>query len=165
MITNLSNLMADVSRLERQFSRLVKRLDYYNMNEKAIDLNLKEMVLVEYPNFEKDLAQAADLQNEISRLRGIIYEKNNSYILSTGKTIQASIADLTSKRTLLSLYDDLLEKSPSKERVTEVNNSYYLSKELAFNKDNLQEKRELLENEISQMEFEISKFNAETFEV
>ena len=62
-------------------------------------------------------------------------------------------------------YDDLLEKSPSKERVTEVNNSYYLSKELAFNKDNLQEKRELLENEISQMEFEISKFNSETFEV
>ena len=100
MITNLSNLMADVSRLERQFSRLVKRLDYYNMNEKAIDLNHKEMVLVEYPNFEKDLAQAAELQNEISRLRGIIYEKNNSYILSTGKSIQASIADLTSKRTL-----------------------------------------------------------------
>ena len=165
MITNLSNLMADVSRLERQFSRLVKRLDYYNMNEKAIDLNHKEMVLVEYPNFEKDLAQAAELQNEISRLRGIIYEKNNSYILSTGKSIQASIADLTSKRTLLSLYDDLLEKSPSKERVTEVNNSYYLSKELAFNKDNLQEKREILENEISQMEFEISKFNSETFEV
>ena len=62
MITNLSNLMADVSRLERQFSRLVKRLDYYNMNEKAIDLNHKEMTLVEYPNFEKDLAQAADLQ-------------------------------------------------------------------------------------------------------
>ena len=57
------------------------------------------------------------------------------------------------------------KKRPSKERVTEVNNSYYLSKELAFNKENLEEKREILENEISQMEFEISKFNSETFEV
>ena len=98
-------------------------------------------------------------------MKRIISEKNNELRLNNGRTIQSTLIEISNKRKLLGLIQSLLRKNPSKERITEVNNSYFLSKELAFDKNQLQdEERDLIE-EIKTLEFEISVLNSQTFEI
>ena len=118
-----------------------------------------------YEDYEAKYKDYKNTLENINIMKRIISEKNNELRLNNGRTIQSTLIEISNKRKLLGLIQSLLRKNPSKERITEVNNSYFLSKELAFDKNQLQdEERDLIE-EIKTLEFEISVLNSQTFEI
>ena len=165
MKTNLVDLMSEVSRLEERASELYSYLVRNNTNEYTIELDGRKQELKVYEDYEAKYKDYKNTLENINIMKRIISEKNNELRLNNGRTIQSTLIEISNKRKLLGLIQSLLRKNPSKERITEVNNSYFLSKELAFDKNQLQdEERDLIE-EIKTLEFEISVLNSKTFEI
>ena len=165
MKTNLVDLMSEVSRLEERASELYSYLVRNNTNEYTIELDGRKQELKVYEDYEAKYKDYKNTLENINVMKRIISEKNNELRLNNGRTIQSTLIEISNKRKLLGLIQSLLRKNPSKERITEVNNSYFLSKELAFDKNQLQdEERDLIE-EIKTLEFEISVLNSQTFEI
>lgn len=165
MKTNLVDLMSEVSRLEEKASELYSYLVRNNTNEYTIELDGRKQELKVYEDYEAKYKDYKNTLENINIMKRIISEKNNELRLNNGRTIQSTLIEISNKRKLLGLIQSLLRKNPSKERITEVNNSYFLSKELAFDKNQLQdEERDLIE-EIKTLEFEISVLNSQTFEI
>lgn len=165
MITNLTDLTSKIQNIEREANTLYYSLKSNNINTKAIELDGREQVLEEYPAFEQDYYDYMAKLSLLSRLKAIKSEKNNSMKLPNGMSIQAAIVEISNKKKQLVLLMELLSLNPSKRRITEVNNSYFLSKELAFDKAQMQEEYNRVQREIDDLEFEIGKLNSETFEV
>lgn len=165
MITNLTDLTSKIQNIEREANTLYYSLKSNNINTKAIELDGREQVLEEYPAFEQDYYDYMAKLSLLSRLKAIKSEKNNSMKLPNGMSIQAAIVEISNKKKQLVLLMELLSLNPSKRRITEVNNSYFLSKELAFDKAQMQEEYNRVQKEIDDLEFEIGKLNSETFEV
>lgn len=165
MKTNLVDLMSRVSQLEREYSELSYELRGNSMNLKTIELDGTAQVLEEYPNFEGDFRRFLDIGKEITRLKGIMFAKNNSITLENGDTIQKALVNIQNKRKALELVKTLARQNPSKRRNTEVNNSYFTSKELAYDKNMMIELEQSLIEEIQYIELQISEANSQSFKI
>lgn len=98
-------------------------------------------------------------------LKSVLYEKNNSFKLSDGRTIQEAIIDNTNLRKMKSSYDLLLNFRDVKKRITEVNNSYFEVKIVNFDINKIKRESDELENIIQKTDFEISKLNSIEFTI
>lgn len=165
MKTNLVDLMSKVSQLESEFAELSYELQNQSMNVTVIELDGQSQDLEFYPYFKDDFDRYIELGNEITQLKGIIFERNNSLKLKNGNTIQKTIAEIQNKRKILNLVKRLAKQNPSKKRTSETNNSYFTSRELAYDKDMMVDLQNKLTTEIQDLELEISQLNAETFEI
>lgn len=165
MKTNLVDLMSKVSQLESEFTELSYELQNQSMNVTVIELDGQSQDLEFYPYFKDDFDRYIELGNEITQLKGIIFERNNSLKLKNGNTIQKTIAEIQNKRKILNLVKKLAKQNPSKKRTSETNNSYFTSRELAYDKDTMVDLQNKLTTEIQDLELEISQLNAETFEI
>jgi hypothetical protein len=165
MKTNLVDLMSKVSQLESEFAELSYELQTQSMNVTVIELDGQSQDLEFYPYFKDDFDRYIELGNEITQLKGIIFERNNSLKLKNGNTIQKTIAEIQNKRKILNLVKRLAKQNPSKKRTSETNNSYFTSRELAYDKDMMIDLQNKLTTEIQDLELEISQLNAETFEI
>lgn len=165
MKTNLVDLMSKVSQLESEFTELSYELQNQSMNVTVIELDGQSQDLEFYPYFKDDFDRYIELGNEITKLKGIIFERNNSLKLKNGNTIQKTIAEIQNKRKVLNLVKRLAKQNPSKKRTSETNNSYFTSRELAYDKDMMVDLQNKLTTEIQDLELEISQLNAETFEI
>ena len=165
MKTNLVDLMSKVSQLESEFTELSYELQTQSMNVTVIELDGQSQDLELYPYFKDDFDRYIELGNEITKLKGIIFERNNSLKLKNGNTIQKTIAEIQNKRKVLNLVKRLAKQNPSKKRTSETNNSYFTSRELAYDKDMMVDLQNKLTTEIQDLELEISQLNAETFEI
>lgn len=165
MKTNLVDLMSKVSQLESEFTELSYELQTQSMNVTVIELDGQSQDLEFYPYFKDDFDRYIELGNEITKLKGIIFERNNSLKLKNGNTIQKTIAEIQNKRKILNLVKRLAKQNPSKKRTSETNNSYFTSRELAYDKDMMVDLQNKLTTEIQDLELEISQLNAETFEI
>lgn len=165
MKTNLVDLMSKVSQLESEFIELSYELQTQSMNVTVIELDGQSQDLEFYPYFKDDFNRYIELGNEITKLKGIIFERNNSLKLKNGNTIQKTIAEIQNKRKILNLVKRLAKQNPSKKRTSETNNSYFTSRELAYDKDMMIDLQNKLTTEIQDLELEISQLNAETFEI
>ena len=116
-------------------------------------------------SFDLDLETIEKNINELSRLKTILYEKNNQFKLNDGRSIQQAIVDNTNLRKLKTVYEQLLLLKNSKKRDTEVNNSYFECKTVNFNSKQIREKLEKIDNKIQETDFEISKLNSVEFEI
>lgn len=143
----------------------------YSINDLAIsttieELNGRETIIEDNKkDFDLQLDELVKDTKELSRLKAILYEKNNSFKLSDGRTIQEAIVDNTNLRKLKDTYEKLLLLKSSKNRVTEVNNSYFESHTLNFNPDDIRKKLDDLDKKIQETDFEISKLNSIEFEI
>lgn len=165
MKTNLVDLMSKVSQLESEFTELSYELQTQSMNVTVIELDGQSQDLEFYPYFKDGFDRYIELGNEITKLKGIIFERNNSLKLKNGNTIQKTIAEIQNKRKILNLVKKLAKQNPSKKRTSETNNSYFTSRELAYDKDMMVDLQNKLTTEIQDLELEISQLNAETFEI
>jgi CRISPR/Cas system-associated protein Cas5 (RAMP superfamily) len=111
------------------------------------------------------MKEQEDILKKISKLKATLYEKNNSFKLSDGRTIQDAIIDNTYLRRLKSSYDNMLKYKDSKKRITEVNNSYFDCYEVNYDSDEIRKKSKTLEKQIQRTDFEISKLNSIEFEI
>ena len=143
----------------------------YTINEYAISISIEE--LDGKTNVIEDNKEAFDLDfkeletsvNKLSKLKRILYEKNNQFKLNDGRSIQQAIVDNTNLRKLKSTYEQLLLLKNSKKRITEVNNSYFECRTVNFDTKKLRERLEEIDKEIQKTDFEISKLNSVEFEI
>lgn len=101
----------------------------------------------------------------ISKLKSILYEKNNNFKLSDGRTIQTAIVDNANLRKMKLTYENMLTFRNIKRRVTEVNNSYFECKTVNFDIDEVKNELMVIESKIQNTDFEISKLNSIEFEI
>lgn len=165
MKTNLIDLMSENSKLEKEVQDLYFELRKNNMNEDAIELDGKTQSLKDNSDFMEKYEDFNEKLKRINDIKAILFAKNNSLTLPNGNTIQASLVEISNKKKMVDLINSLLKLRPSKERVTEVNNSYFISSTPAFDMDYMRIRKEKLEEEIKELEFEISQLNSQTFEI
>lgn len=166
MKTNITNLMSIVDEEEKKFSEYL-----FNLKRLAFTSSIQELdgtvnITEDFKeDFEEEFKECKQSQKKITKIKAIIYEKNNEFKLSDGRTIQEAIVDNTNLRKLKTLYNSLIPLRNSKERVTEVHNSYFECKTINFDLKKLKEELKEIEDKIQQTDFEISKLNSIEFEV
>ncbi len=166
MKTNLANLMSIVVEEERKFSSYGYELKEYAYNTSTQELDGTVNIIEDYKqDFEKQFEEYKNTQAKITKIKATIYEKNNSFKLPDGRTIQEAIVDNTNLRKMKTLYNYLVSQKSTKKRVTEVNNSYFECKTVNFDINKIKEEYEALEKKIQDTDFEISKLNSIEFDV
>ena len=68
-------------------------------------------------------------------------------------------------RKEMALLEKMMNYKNTKRRVTEVNNSYFESKEVNFDANEMKKKYMEIQEKIQNLEFEISKLNSVEFEI
>lgn len=166
MKTNISALMSLISEEERYLNSRSYTIKGYAINTSVEELTGRVNIIEDNKEaFDIDLKELERSAKELSRLKAILYDKNNQFKLSDGRSIQQAIVDNTNLRNLKSTYEQLLLLKNSKRRVTEVNNSYFECKTVNFDAKQLKERLDEIDNEIQKTDFEISKLNSVEFEI
>lgn len=166
MKTNLANLMSIVVEEERKFSSYSYELKECAYNTSTQELDGTVNIIEDYKeDFEKQFEEYKKTQAKITKIKATIYEKNNTFKLPDGRTIQEAIVDNTNLRKMKTLYNYLVTQKSTKRRVTEVNNSYFECKTVNFDINQIQKENEALEKKIQDTDFEISKLNSIEFDI
>ena len=166
MKTNISALMNLISETEKNLNSKVYSIEDYALNISIEELDGRANLIEDNKEeFDLNLEDIEKTSKELSKLKAILYKKNNEFKLSDGGTIQEAIVDNTNLRKIKTTYENLLTLKNSKKRVTEVNNSYFESKTLNFDRKKLRKKLEEIDSEIQKTDFEISKLNSTEFTI
>ena len=151
---------------ERQYSSLFFALKKHVLNTSIQELNgTTNIVEDNKKDFQEELAEVERLSKEITKLKNILYEKNNSFKLSDGRTIQSAIVENSNLRKLKDNLQTLLNYRNLKQRVTEVNNSYFQIQEINYNQEEINSQIQQLDLKIRNTDFEISKLNSIEFDI
>ena len=166
MKTNISALMNLISEEERSLNNISYTIKGYAINTSVEELDGRINIIEDNKEaFDLDLKEIETISKELSNLKRVLYEKNNQFKLSDGRSIQEAIVDNTNLRKLKSTFEQLLMLKNSKRRVTEVNNSYFECKTVNFDSKQLRKRLEEIDIEIQKTDFEISKLNSVEFEI
>lgn len=166
MKTNISALMSIISEEEKNFNTLLVMTKSHLFTTSIQELDGSVTVIEDYKTkFENELEVLESLNKKISTLKKILFEKNNTLKLTDGRTIQQAISDNNYLRKLKSFYESISLYNSTKKRVTEVHNSYFESKDLNCNIDEIKSKLKLIDEKIQQTDFEISILNSQEFEI
>ena len=166
MKINLSSLMCLIDENERQYSSLFFALKKHVLNTSIQELNgTTNIVEDNKKDFQEELAEVERLSKEITKLKSILYEKNNSFKLSDSRTIQTAIVENSNLRKLKDNLQTLLNYRNLKQRVTEVNNSYFQIQEINYNQEEIKSQIQQLDLKIRNTDFEISKLNSIEFDI
>ena len=166
MKTNISALMSLISEQERYLSSRTYSIKGYAMNTSVEELDGRINVVEDNKEaFDQYFDEIEKGTKELSRLKTILYQKNNEFKLSDGRSIQQAIVDNTNLRKLKSTYEQLLLLKNSKKRVTEVHNSYFECRTVNFDSKQLRKCLEEVDSEIQKTDFEISRLNSVEFEI
>ena len=109
MKTNITQLMNLISEYERQLQDVGYDIRSHVINTSIIELDGKVNIVEDNKEvFNDQLEIIEELSNKISLLKGILYEKNNTFKLSDGRTIQTAIVENTVLRRLKSIYESII---------------------------------------------------------
>ena len=166
MKINLSSLMCLIDENEKQYSSLFFALKKHVLNTSIQELNGTINVVEDNKkDFQEELAEVKRLSKEITKFKSILYEKNNSFKLSDGRTIQSAIVENSNLRKLKDNLQTLLNYRNLKQRITEVNNSYFRIQEINYNQEDIKSQIQQLDAKIRNTDFEISKLNSIEFDI
>ena len=164
MKINISALMNLISEEEKKYLSLNDSIRSHIFNTSIQELDGKINIIEDNKkDFQNELAELERLSKKISLLKGVLYDKNNTFKLSDGRTIQTAIVDNNNLRKLKSSYEMLLNYRNNKNRVSEVNNSYFEVREINFNTEEIKSKLKEIDLIIQKTDFEISKLNSKEF--
>lgn len=166
METNIAALMNLIAEEEKNFSNACYEVRNYLYNTSVEELDGRINIIEDCKeDFDQCLNEVERCNRELSKLKGILYDKNNEFKLTDGRSIQEAIVDNTNLRKLKSCFETILYAKSSKKRVTEVNNSYFESKVINFDAKEIRKRLEEVDLEIQKTDFEISKLNSIEFEI
>ena len=166
MKINISGLMNIIAEEERKFNALSNSLRTNIYSTSIQELNGTINVIDDYKDeFNRDLEDYSNTMERISKLKAILYSKNNNFKLSDERTIQEAIIDNANLRKMKATYEMLINFRDNKRRVTEVNNSYFECKSLNYDINKIKEELKIIDSKIQETDFEISKLNSIEFEI
>lgn len=109
MKTNISALMNLISETEKILNSKVYSIEDYALNISIEELDGRVNLIEDNKEeFDLNLEDIEKTSKELSKLKAILYEKNNEFKLSDGRTIQEAIVDNTNLRKLKTTYENLL---------------------------------------------------------
>lgn len=166
MKTNLANLMNMVSEYERNLNTIDSQLRSHVYTTTIEELDGKKNITEDYrEDFKNEFIEYNELFEKIQIIKQTISKKNNEYKLPNGDTISDTLITINLLRKKQFLIESFLSGKNSKRRITEVNNSYFESKEINFDSQAMKDLYEKIQSEIQYLEFEISKLNSKEFDV
>ena len=166
MRTNISALMNSISETERNLNNICYNIKSYSFNTSIEELDGKINIIEDNKDdFEFNLNELEKSNKELSKLKAILYKKNNEFKLSDGRTIQQAIVDNINLRKLKNSYEQLLLVKNTKKRYTEVNNSYFECRTINFDSVQIRKRLDEIDAMIQKTDFEISKLNSVEFEI
>lgn len=149
--SNLNTLMTNIK--EHLYSTSIKELDG------------SETVLENYKqDLDEELKSLETSYQLLTKLKKFQFIKNNSLKLNDGRTIQQAISDNNYLRKIKNFYNSIVNNRSTKQRITEVNNSYFECRNLNYDVKEIRNKIEKITQEIETTEFEISKLNSIEFD-
>ena len=166
MKINISGLMNLISDYDKQLDRLWNflRSKVYSMSIQELNGTVN-VITNAYDEYQDVLDEYKDKLDKVTQLKTILYEKNNTFKLSDGRTIQTAIIDNSNLRKLKITYEELLDYNDYKKRITEVNNSYFECNKLNYNKEKIKDELNTLNDKIQKTDFEISLLNSQEFNI
>ena len=141
-----------------------------NIKEHLYSTSIKELdgsetVLENYKqDLDEELKSLETSYQLLTKLKKFQFIKNNSLKLNDGRTIQQAISDNNYLRKLKNFYNSIVNNRSTKQRITEVNNSYFECRNLNYDVKEIRNKIEKITQEIETTEFEISKLNSIEFD-
>ena len=115
MKTNIAALMSLISEEERYLNGRIYTIKGYAINTSVEELDGRINIIEDNKEaFDLDLKEIERISKELSKLKRVLYEKNNQFKLSDGRSIQQAIVDNTNLRKLKSTFEQLLMLKNSK---------------------------------------------------
>ena len=166
MKTNITQLMNLIAEYERQLQDSSYSIRGHVINTSIIELDGKENIFEDNKEvFNDELTMIEELSYKISLLKGVLYDKNNTFKLSDGRTIQTAIVENNNLRKLKSIYESIIIYRNSKKRVSEINFPYFECKVVNYDLKDIKSKIDEIDSKLQQTDFEISKLNCLEFEI
>ncbi len=166
MKMNISALMNLISEDEKKLNSKISTIKGLALSTSTEELDGRLNIIEDNKIiFTSDLNEIEKTIEELSKLKSILYKKNNTFKLSDGRSIQEAIIDNINLRKIKTIYEQLLLFKNSKKRVTEVNNSYFECKTTNFDAKDIKKKLKEVNEKIQNTDFEISKLNSIEFEI
>lgn len=166
MKTNISNLMNIVAEYERNLNELSNQLLGHVYTTVAKELDGRENIIEDFKSdFSEEYSDYLEYSNKIAKIKKVIYQKNNELKLPSGDTIQDALTELNLLRKKADLFTRLLWFKNVNKRITEVNNSYFECKNLNYKPEEIKTELKIVEDQIQEIEFELSKLNSIEFEI
>ena len=166
MKLNLTTLMNKINEEEENFNTLMSNIRLHIYSTLIKELDGSETILEDYKDdFTEELRNLKNTYELLTKLKKIQFEKNNTYKLNDGRTIQQAISDNNYLRKLKNLYNSIVNNRSTKARVTEVNNSYFECHNLNYDSKDIQKEIDEITKKIETTDFEISKLNSIEFEI
>ena len=163
---NISALMNLISEDEKKLNSKISTIKGLALSTSTEELDGRLNIIEDNKIiFTSDLNEIEKTIEELSKLKSILYKKNNTFKLSDGRSIQEAIIDNINLRKIKTIYEQLLLFKNSKKRVTEVNNSYFECKTTNFDAKDIKKKLKEVNEKIQNTDFEISKLNSIEFEI
>ncbi len=165
MKLNLTTLMNKINEEESNLNTLMTNIKEHLYSISIKELDGSETVLENYKqDLDEELKSLETSYQLLTKLKKFQFIKNNSLKLSDGRTIQQAISDNNYLRKLKNFYNSIVNNRSTKQRITEVNNSYFECRNLNYDVKEIRNKIEKITQEIETTEFEISKLNSIEFD-
>lgn len=165
MKLNLTTLMSKINEEESNLNTLMTNIKEHLYSTSIKELDGSETVLENYKqDLDEELKSLETSYQLLTKLKKFQFIKNNSLKLNDGRTIQQAISDNNYLRKLKNFYNSIVNNRSTKQRITEVNNSYFECRNLNYNVKEIRNKIEKITQEIETTEFEISKLNSIEFD-
>lgn len=165
MKLNLTTLMSKINEKESNLNTLMTNIKEHLYSTSIKELDGSETVLENYKqDLDEELKSLETSYQLLTKLKKFQFIKNNSLKLSDGRTIQQAISDNNYLRKLKNFYNSIVNNRSTKQRITEVNNSYFECRNLNYDVKEIKNKIEKITQEIETTEFEISKLNSIEFD-
>lgn len=164
MKLNLTTLMSKINEEESNLNTLMTNIKEHLYSTSIKELDGSETVLENYKqDLDEELKSLETSYQLLTKLKKFQFIKNNSLKLSDGRTIQQAISDNNYLRKLKNFYNSIVNNRSTKQRITEVNNSYFECRNLNYDVKEIRNKIKKITQEIETTEFEISKLNSIEF--
>lgn len=165
MKLNLTTLMSKINEEESNLNTLMTNIKEHLYSTSIKELDGSETVLENYKqDLDEELKSLETSYQLLTKLKKFQFIKNNSLKLNDGRTIQQAISDNNYLRKLKNFYNSIVNNRSTKQRITEVNNSYFECRNLNYDVKEIKNKIEKITQEIETTEFEISKLNSIEFD-
>lgn len=165
MKLNLTTLMSKINEEESNLNTLMTNIKEHLYSISIKELDGSETVLENYKqDLDEELKSLETSYQLLTKLKKFQFIKNNSLKLNDGRTIQQAISDNNYLRKLKNFYNSIVNNRSTKQRITEVNNSYFECRNLNYDVKEIKNKIEKITQEIETTEFEISKLNSIEFD-
>ena len=165
MKLNLTTLMSKINEEESNLNTFMTNIKEHLYSTSIKELDGSETVLENYKqDLDEELKSLETSYQLLTKLKKFQFIKNNSLKLNDGRTIQQAISDNNYLRKLKNFYNSIVNNRSTKQRITEVNNSYFECRNLNYDVKEIRNKIEKITQEIETTEFEISKLNSIEFD-